>query len=126
WKTRFGVNATTPIIRNDEVFISTGYNYGCALLKMSSTGATEIWRNKNMRTQVNSCVQLDGFVYGYDENELKCLDWKNGDTWWGARDYGKGSLMAADGKLILYGQRGKLGVAEATPASFREITNFQA
>jgi outer membrane protein assembly factor BamB len=126
WKTRYGVNASTPIIQGDEVFLSTGYGYGCALLKMSASGAKEIWQNKNMRNHVNSCVLADGFLYGYDENELKCLDWKTGEVKWGNGGYGKGSLMVADGKLILYGQNGKLGVAEAVPTGFKEISSFQA
>jgi outer membrane protein assembly factor BamB len=126
WKTSYGVNASTPIVQGDEVFLSTGYGYGCALLKMSTSGATEVWRNKNMRNHVNSCVLVDGYLYGYDDNELKCLDWKSGEVKWGNRTYGKGSLMAADGKLILYGQNGKLGVAEAIPTAFKELSSFQA
>jgi len=126
WKTSYGVNATTPIIQGDEVFLSTGYGYGCGLLKISPTDAKEIWRNKNMRNHVNSSVLVNGFLYGYDDNDLKCLDWKTGEVKWSSRGYGKGSLTAVDGKLILYGQSGKLGLAEATPAAFREICSFQA
>ena len=126
WKTRYGVNASTPLIQGDEVFLSTGYGYGCALLKMSATGAQEVWRNKNMRNHVNSCVLLDGSIYGYDDNELKCLDWKTGETKWATRSYGKGSLISADGRLILYGQNGKLGLAEASPVAFKELCSFQA
>lgn len=126
WKTSYGVNATTPIVQGDQVFVSTGYGYGCALFKMSAGGAQELWRNKNMRNHVNSCVLVDGFLYGYDEGELRCLDWKSGEMKWGTKGYGKGSLMAADGKLILYGQSGKLGVAEASPAGFKELSSFQA
>ncbi len=126
WKTSYRVNATTPIIQGDEIFLSTGYGYGCALLKASTSGTTEIWRNKNMRNHVNSCVLVDGFLYGYDDNELKCLDWKSGAVKWGTRAYGKGSLIAADGKLILYGQSGKLGLAEATPVAFKGLRSFQA
>jgi len=126
WKTQYGVNATTPIVKGDEVFVSTGYGYGCASLKMSLSGVTEIWRNKNMRNHVNSCVLVDGFIYGFDDNELKCLAWNKGEVKWGNRSYGKGSLMAADAKLILYGQSGKLGVAEATPSGFKELSAFQA
>lgn len=125
WKTSYGVNASTPIIQGDEVFLSTGYNFGCARLKTSSTGVQEVWRNKNMRNHVNSCVLLDGFLYGYDNDELKCLDWKTGEVKWGTKAYGKGSLMAANGKLILYGQIGKLGLAEASPAAFKELCHFQ-
>ncbi len=45
---------------------------------------------------------------------------------WGTRAYGKGSLIVADGKLILYGQSGKLGLAEASPTAFKELCSFQA
>ena len=126
WKTSYGVNAATPIIAGDEMFLSTGYNYGCALLKMTPTGATEVWRNKNMRNHVNSCVLVDGYLYGYDDSELKCLDWKTGEVKWSTNDYGKGALMAAAGKLILYGQNGKLGLAEISPDAFKPSCSFQA
>jgi outer membrane protein assembly factor BamB len=126
WKTSYGVNATTPIIHDGQIFISTGYGYGCALLKPSATGVEEVWRNKNMKNHVNSCVLLDGYLYGFDDKELKCLDWKNGEVKWTAKGYGKGALMAADGKLILYSDNGKLGLAEVSPAAFKEICSFQA
>ena len=126
WKTSYGVNSATPIVMGDELFISSGYGYGCAVLKMSPTAVTEVWRNKNMRNHVNSCVLVDGFLYGYDEGQLKCLDWKSGEVKWANGNYGKGSLMFADGKLILYGQSGKLGLAEASPAGFKELCSFQA
>ena len=126
WKTDYGVNAATPIIANDEMFLSSGYGYGCALLKVSPKQATEVWRNKNMRNHVNSCVLVNGYLYGYDDSELKCLDWKTGAVKWATKDYGKGALMAADGKLILWGQNGKLGLAEISPEAFKQITSFQA
>jgi outer membrane protein assembly factor BamB len=141
WPTSYGVNATTPIIEGDSIFISTGYGFGCARLKVSPTGVEGIWpdkplqgvppnkmkewTNKNMRNHVNSCVLVDGYLYGYDENDLKCLDWKTGEVKWSTNTYGKGSLMYADGKLILYGVSGKLGVAEATPEAFKEISSFK-
>ena len=124
WKTSYGVNAATPIIQGDEVFLSSGYGFGCALLKVSS--GKEVWRNKNMRNHHNPCVLLNGYVYGYDDNELKCLDWKTGEVKWGTKAYGKGALMVADGKLILYSQTGKLGLAGASPEAFNEISSFQA
>jgi outer membrane protein assembly factor BamB len=142
WPTSYGVNATTPIIEDDSVFISTGYGFGCARLKVSPTGVTGIWpdkplegvpankmkdwANKNMRNHVNSCVLVNGYVYGFDENDLKCLDWKTGEVKWNTPSYGKGSLISADGKLILYGQTGKLGVAEASAEAFKEISSFKA
>jgi outer membrane protein assembly factor BamB len=126
WKTNYGINAATPLVQGDEIFISSGYNFGCVLLKATPTGVKEVWRNKNMRNHVNSCVYLNGFIYGYDESELRCLDWKTGEVKWRTPAYGKGALQYAGGKLILYGQKGKLGLAEPSPTGFKELCSFQA
>jgi outer membrane protein assembly factor BamB len=126
WKTSYGVNAATPAMHGNRMFLSSGYNYGCALFQVSLAGPKELWRNKNMRNHVNSCVWLKDSLYGYDESDLKCLDARTGEVKWSTGAYGKGALMAADGKLILYGQTGKLGLAEATPEGFKEICGFQA
>lgn len=126
WPTSYGVNAVTPLIAADKLFLSSGYGFGCALFKISLKGPTELWRNKNMRNHINSCVLLGQHLYGYDEGELRCLDWNNGEAKWSTRDYGKGSLIAADGKLILYGQRGQLGLAAANGDAYKPLAQFQA
>ncbi len=125
WKTSYGVNAATPIVQGNKVFISSGYNTGCTLLELTSSGAKEVWRNKEMRNHVNSCVLWKGYLYGFDESQLKCLDFNTGEVKWSERSYGKGSLMLADNKLILYSDRGKLGIAKPTPEGFREISHAQ-
>ena len=41
WKTEYDVNAADPIVAGDKVFISSGYNHGGSLLKISGPGAGE-------------------------------------------------------------------------------------
>jgi outer membrane protein assembly factor BamB len=125
WKTSYGVNSATPIIDGDAMFISSGYGFGCALLKMSKDSATEVWRNKAMRNHVNSCVLLDGHLYGFDDSKLKCIELKTGTEKWVQEQYGKGSLMLAGGKFIIYSGSGKLASAELTPEGCKEISGFQ-
>ena len=125
WKTSYGVNAATLIVDGDKLFVSSGYNFGCALLQVSARPPRVLWQNKNMRNHVNSCVLWQNHLYGFDEGELKCLDFNTGAVKWAQKGYGKGALMVADGKLILYSDNGKLGVAEASPAGFKEISNSQ-
>jgi outer membrane protein assembly factor BamB len=126
WKTSWDVNAATLIFTEGRVFISSGYNKGCALLDISENPAKAVWQNKNMRNHCNSCVLWKGFLYGFDENELKCLDLATGETKWAEKRYGKGSLTLVDGKLLLYSDRGKLGLAEASSAGYKELGAFQA
>jgi len=125
WRTSYDVNATTPIIFDDKIFISSGYGSGCALLQVSAGSVQSVWSNKNMRNHMNSCVLWQGHLYGFDEGQLRCLDVITGAVKWSTPTYGKGSLMLADGRLILYGERGRLGLADASPAGFQEITAAQ-
>jgi outer membrane protein assembly factor BamB len=125
WKTEYGVNAATPIIQGDEVFISSGYGFGGAVLKLDK--GKQVWKNKVLRNQHTPSVLYNGFLYGFDDGDkaLKCVDWKSGKEKWSTKAYGQGSLVVVDGKLLLYGQKGKLGLAEASPNGFKEICSFQ-
>jgi len=125
WKTNYDVNAADPIISGDKVFVSSGYNTGCGLFKIEGGKASELWRNKNIRNHFNSCVLQGEYVYGFDEKTLKCLDFNTGREKWSRKGLGKGSLIAADGKLIILSEKGKLVIAEAVPLAFKEISSAQ-
>ena len=121
WKTSYDVNAATPIVAGDKIFISSGYNRGAALLKISAGGLKALWENKNMRNHFNSCVLWQGHLYGFDESTLTCLDFATGAARWQQDGLGKGALMLADGKLIIQAEKGDLVVAEAAPGAYREL-----
>jgi len=128
WKTSYEVNAPTPIVSGDKIFITSGYGTGCALLQLRPGKATEIWRNKNMRSQLGTPVLVQGYIYGIDGNvgggELRCLDLGNGEIKW-QQNIGGGALIAAGGHLLALNERGELIVAEASPTSYREVARAQ-
>ena len=119
WKTSYNANAVTPIVSGRMVFISSGYEVGCALVKIGTD--KPVWRNRLMRTHFNSCVLLKGYLYGFDETTLKCLSGPTGEVQWSKKRLGKGSLMVADDKLIILGDSGVLAIAEATHEAYREL-----
>ena len=125
WKTNYDVNAADPIISGDKVFVSSGYNTGCGVFEIDNGKAKQVWRNKNIRNHFNSCVLQGGYVYGFDEKMLKCLDFNTGQEKWAKNGLGKGSLMAADDKLIILSEKGKLVIAEVSPSAFKEISSAQ-
>ncbi|MEW6236675.1 MAG: PQQ-binding-like beta-propeller repeat protein [Candidatus Omnitrophota bacterium] len=119
WETSYGINAATPLIFENKVFISSGYSKGGSLLEIAPSGEMkEIWHNRLLRNHMNACVLWKGFLYGFDESTLKCVDVKTGKDVWMDRSLGKGSLMLADGKLIVLGETGELAVAEASEKGF--------
>ncbi len=128
WKTGYDINAADAIISGDTIFISSGYNKGCALVKISGGDVTKIWQNKNMRNQINCSVLWEGHIYGFDGQvggggKLTCLHLATGEKKWSQRGMGTGSLMLADGKLIILGEKGKLVIAEASPGGFKELAS---
>lgn len=125
WKTEYDVNAADPIVAGDKVFLSSGYNHGGVLLKVSAQGAAKVWENKNIRNHFNTCVLWQGYLYGPDDGGLRCIAFDTGELKWTCREFGKGSLMAADGKLVALSEKGELIIAQAAPAAFQPISRAQ-
>lgn len=132
WETEYQCSIATPIISNDKIFISSGYGMGCALLQIRANNAPKLlWKNQNMANHFNTSVLWNGYLYGFhgapkhnkDKGELRCIDFETGDVIWQYKDLGKGSLMMADEKLVILGEKGKLAIAEPSPDGYKEIAS---
>ena len=125
WKTQYDVNAADPMLVGNKVFVSSGYNHGGGVFDVSVSPAKEVWNNKNMRNHFASSVLWQGHLYGVDENQLRCLVFETGEVKWTDKVSGKGSLIIADGKLIVLTERGELLVANPSPDGFKPIARAQ-
>ncbi len=115
------LNTGTPIfIAPDRLFISS--RSGAAVIRISRTGkafaAQTVWKSEEMKSDVNTSVMIGNHVYGFDGGILECLDARTGEVTWKARGFQKGSLIAADGKLIVLGETGNLALVDANPEAF--------
>ncbi|MBI3874659.1 MAG: PQQ-binding-like beta-propeller repeat protein [Verrucomicrobia bacterium] len=127
WRTPFDMNAVTPIVSGDKVFISSSHDTGCALLQLSGTNKV-VWSNKLMRNHLNSSVLYQGHLYGFDDDkvpQLRCLNMADGTVPWATTVLGRGVVTVAGDKLILYTDFGRLAVAEASPAAYSELASTQ-
>jgi outer membrane protein assembly factor BamB len=134
WKTQADINAADAIISGDKIFISSGYNVGCALFKIGTGEPEEIYRNMNMSNQLNSSVLWEGHLYGFDgmigmkgpgRGKLTCMNFETSEVKWSQEGMGTGSLMLADGRLIILSEDGKLVIAEASPEGYKELSSAQ-
>ncbi|HUW18527.1 MAG TPA: PQQ-binding-like beta-propeller repeat protein [Sedimentisphaerales bacterium] len=122
WDTKYKTNVVDPIIEGDKVFISTWYGVGCALLDISTSDPNVVWQNKEMQNHYSNCVLWKGYLYGFDVAKLKCMDFKTGRIKWALEGgFGRGSLMMADGKLIVLTEKGTLLIGEASPEGFTAV-----
>jgi outer membrane protein assembly factor BamB len=131
WKTRYDVNAADPIIVEDRVFVSSAYSHGSALFRFRGKEIVKLWENKNMRNHFNACVLVGGHLFGVDgdaggkDAALRCVTLETGALRWTEKSVGSGSLMAADNKLIILGDKGELIIAEASAEEFKPIARAQ-
>ena len=129
WATEYGVNGSTPLYRDGHLFVSSAYGKGCMMLRVTPTGATKLWENRNVESRFQGMV-LDGdAVYANSEGVLKCLGWPDGNVLWQSREPGLnkgGSIVRAGDKLLMMSERGELTLARATPQKFEILSGFKA
>jgi outer membrane protein assembly factor BamB len=129
WKTKYDINGADPIIIEDRIFISSGYSHGCAMYDFSSGKLKQLWENDVMKNQFSSSIYADGHIYGIDgqtkkKGFLRCINAKDGSETW-SKQIGFGSLIAADGKLIVLDEKGLLYFVEMTPEKYNEISTME-
>ena len=125
------VKPALPIfVEPDLLFVSASYDIGALTLRMKSNadsiGVEEVWQSRVMRNHFNSSVPLDGHIYGFDNATFKCIEASTGEQKWAKRGrMGKGSLIYADGHLLVLTETGRLLLVEATPESYVEKAAVQ-
>jgi outer membrane protein assembly factor BamB len=121
-------NIATPIVRGTRVFVSSDYGTGGALLDVRAAGniatANEVYFTREMRNHHASSVLVGDHLYGFSSSILTALLFETGAMAWRDRSVGKGSLIVADNRLYLYSEDGVVGLADVSPAAYRERGRF--
>jgi outer membrane protein assembly factor BamB len=122
-------NITTPVVHGDKVFYTSAYGTGCALLGLKAQGgelrAEEIYFSRDIQNHHGGVVLVNGYVYGFSNAILTCLDLATGKAVWRDRSVGKGTFTYADGHLYLLSENNVVGLADATPEGYREKGRFR-
>jgi len=133
WRAKIleSVNASRPVVVEDQVFISETYGPGSSLLKVEAGGYEVLWddagrREKAMQTHWNTAVHHNGYLYGssgrHTSNaELRCVEWKTGKVIWSQEGLTRCSLMYVDGHFVCLGEDGVLRLLEATPKKYEVV-----
>lgn len=131
WKTRYDVNATTPIYRDGHLFLTSNYGSGCMMLQVSPAGAKKLWASKAIMARFNPPV-LDGdALYGNSEGILVCLSWPDGKVLWQSDASEKqmlgmgGSLVRVEDALLLLSEKGRLTLVKATPQGWQKLSSAE-
>jgi len=133
WRSRLrdSVNASTPVVVGDEVFISETYGPGSSLLRVEPGDYEVVWsdppgRHKAMQTHWNTPIYHQGYLYGSSGRysgtaELRCIEWKTGEVVWSRPGLRLASLLYVDGHFVCLSEDGKLRLVKATPQAYSQV-----
>lgn len=133
WRSRnnASVNAATPLVVSDEIFVSASYGTGAAMLRFKESGPETLWSGDDiLSNHYATSVYHDGFLFGYDGRQengpnLRCVDAKTGKVRWSKDHFGAGTLMLAGDKLLVLTEKGELLLAPASPDGFAPVSRAQ-
>ena len=129
WETNYDINAATPIFHDNKLFLASGYDTGSGLFALSAQDGKavieEVWLSKRMKNQFSTSVLIDGYLYGFHNKVMQCMEFDTGEIMWSERGFNHGSILPADGKLIILGEKSQLALAEISPEAYKEISRAE-
>ncbi len=148
------VNASTPVVEGNRVFISSSYDVGGVMLEvLPDFTFKEIYRTKAYASHWATPILVDGFLYGFANNKLVCMDWQTGERVWrtvpkvgnaefqslegsgrgadryrppvGEDGFGIGSLVYAGGHFLCLGENGLLAWMDLSPEGCKILSHVR-
>jgi outer membrane protein assembly factor BamB len=133
WRARMAasVNAATPLVIGDLIFVSAQYGPGAAVLRLQGKMLTELWASDDvMSNHYATSVHHDGHLYGYHGRQefnpsFRAVDLRTGAVRWSEDRFRAGSVILAGNRLVILRETGELILAVASPDRFQPLARAQ-
>ena len=133
WRSRSQatVNAATPIVAGERVFLSASYGTGAIALEAQADGFRELWSGEDsLDNHYSSAVHHDGVVYGYHGRQeygpsLRAVQLDTGAVLWSEESFGSGTVTLVGDVLLLMRENGELVTARADADRFESLSKAQ-
>jgi outer membrane protein assembly factor BamB len=122
------INPNTPLYIDGMILSVTGYKGGAWLHRLKDGGKSVelVWKNDEMDNQMGGVIKIGDFLYagGHMNNFWFCVDWKTGETKYKVQDIGRSNIIAADGMLFCYNEKGVMFLVKPNPEKVEIVGNF--
>ena len=133
WRARMAasVNAATPIVVKDQIFLSASYGTGAVLLQVANNAVKPVWSgDESLSNHYSTSVHKDGYLYGFEGRQefgqsLRCIELATGKVMWNVEGFGAGTLLIAGEALVITRESGEFVLAPASPKAFRFASRAQ-
>ncbi len=133
WRARMAasVNAATPIVVGNLIFVSAQYGPGAGVLRLEGSNLVEVWASDDvLSNHYATSVQFGGFLYGYHGRQefgpsFRAVEMLTGKVRWSQERFLAGSVMLAGDRLLILREGGELVLAAASPDAFKPLARAQ-
>ena len=133
WRARIAasVNAATPIIVGDEIFVSAQYGPGAGVLRVNGSQLTDVWTSDDvLSNHYATSVFYNGYLYGFHGRQefgpsFRAVEFETGTVKWSQEQFRAGSVLLAGDRLLITREGGELILASASPQAFKPIARAQ-
>jgi outer membrane protein assembly factor BamB len=129
------VNAATPVISGNLIFLTASYGTGAVLLRMEDGGVQKVWSgDESLSCHYATPVLYQGYLYGVDGRadpgmqprpSLRCVEMKTGHVAWSQENFGAATVTLAGGQLFILTENGELIRGAADPKVFQPVARAQ-
>ena len=133
WRSRSAasVNAATPVIVGDLIFISATYDTGAVVLRVNGSQLTEVWSSDDvLSNHYATSVASSGILFGFHGRQeyspsFRAVDLTTGAVKWSEDGFHAGSVLLAGDRLLIAREAGELLMAAASATAFRPLARAQ-
>ena len=134
WRAKLleSVNASSPVVVGNQVFVSETYGVGSALLNVQPGKYEVVWQDKkrsrerSLELHWNTAVHHEGYLYGSSGRhrgpaELRCIELATGKVMWSEPGLTRSSLLQVDGHFVCLSEDGVLRLLKVTPERYELV-----
>jgi len=133
WRARqaASVNAATPVVSGDLIFISAEYGPGAGLLRFDGSKLTDVWSSDEvLSNHYATSVLSGGHLFGFHGRQefgqsFRAVELQTGKIRWSQDRFGAGSVTLAGNRLLILRENGEMVLAAAAPDAFKPIARAQ-
>ncbi|MEM7384999.1 MAG: PQQ-binding-like beta-propeller repeat protein [Verrucomicrobiota bacterium] len=131
--THASVNAASPVIVAEGIFLTSCYDVGAGLWSAGRTGEDwkSIWKGERvLDAHYATPIHLEGHLYGWHGRqergqEFRCVDLKARKVRWQTDDFSAGTVVATKDRLLLLTEKGELVGAKVDASAFTPLFRTQ-
>ena len=132
-------HSSAPLYLEPHLFMAQPFKGGATCYELVADEKTgrckpvERWDSTQLSNDIASSVLVDETIFGFDLREaqsrlnrpsrgvFRALDWQTGEVLWSANEPGHAQLIAADGKLVAFNDRGEVLLFRASRERYEEL-----